>query len=242
MLPKGSNKVRVGKGGYGSTEQRAPGGTGYNSSLILNSGIEYTYCGGGGGGSWLSSVSEALKNDYSSGGGGGGGGGGGRTDNTPNSYGGLGYISRWMETNGNGSGHGGDGGDFPIEPGGGGGANGDGLTGNGSNGSDDETICNGEGGQGFVSNITGTYVGYGGGGGAGGRRQSSTSLLCVPGSAKNGGGTGGRGYSPSVGKDGTGGGGGGGHTVNMYNFQTGVWTRGGRGAKGGDGVVIIKYT
>jgi hypothetical protein len=237
MIPNGSHKVRVGKGGYGSTEQRAPGGTGYNSSLILKSGIEYTYCGGGGGGSWLSSVSEALENMYSIGGGGGGGGGGGAGVGTDGSDGGAGVLWNWLDTGISASGWGGNGGKVPIEPGGGGGA-----TTPGADGSDDETICNGDGGYGFVSNITGTHVGYGGGGGAGGRRQSSSSQLCTPGSAFNGGGVGGRGVNSTPGKDGTGGGGGGGHTVNIYSQITGAYIRGGRGAKGGDGVVIIKYS
>jgi hypothetical protein len=116
----------------------------------------------------------------------------------------------------------------------------------GIDGSNDETICNGgDGGEGVISNITGTLEGYGGGGGGGGSWNTSISTSlgsssCVHGLGVNGGGNGGRGYMSAPGKDGTGGGGG--NTVNRYNQTTRVYIRGGRGDKGGNGVVIIRYS
>ena len=216
-IPVGSHKIRVGRGGKGSNMNESSE-SGYNSSIILQSGIEFTYCGGGGGGTWDRSPTPALFNLLSSGGGGGGGGGG----NSVYSSGGIGNDK---------SGNGGNGGLAPIGTGGGGGS-----SYSGTNGSRDQRIGNGNGGGGLLSNITGESVGYGGGGG-GGARGNGQLDTCIPGSGVDGGGNGAyfRTYGPTAGKNGTGGGGGG-----------GGWSQesvnGGTGANGGHGVVIIRIS
>ena len=214
-IPVGSHKIRVGKGGLGSSENQSSE-PGYNSSIILQSGIEYTYCGGGGGGTWSRSPTPALYNLYSSGGGGGGGGGG----NSIYSSGGTGN---------NKSGNGGNGGLAPIGTGGGGG-----CSNPGTNGSSNEKNGNGNGGFGILSNITGENVGYGGGGG-GGARGNGQPDTCIPGSGFDGGGNGAyyKTYGAVAGKNGTGGGGGGGGWSSDSLNE-------GAGANGGHGVVIIR--
>ena len=87
----------------------------------------------------------------------------------------------------------------------------------------------GTGGVGKDSNITGTIVTYAGGG-AGGFFQSGTRGI----GGSGGGGSGGTGgVAPDIGTDGRGGGGGGG------GIQNGVY---GQGARGGSGVVIVRYS
>ena len=91
----------------------------------------------------------------------------------------------------------------------------------------------GSGSGGFISNITGTSLGYCGGGGAGGH---STGIPLMPGgSGSNGGGNGGAGGSGSnqtgeAGAGGNRGGGGGGSGVYNYNQVS-----------GGTGTLIIAY-
>jgi len=222
-IPIGSHIIRVGRGGRGGrgSNMNESSESGYNSSIILQSGIEYTYCGGGGGGSWSRSPTPALFNSYSSGGGGGAGGAGGGSGGTGNNK------------SGNG-GNGGNSGLVPIETGGVGTGGGGGSSNIGGNGSTDQEYGNGDGGYGLLSNITGEDVGYGGGGG-GGARGNGQLETCNPGSGIDGGGKGAyfRTFGPIAGKDGTGGGGGGGggDSVNA-----------GAGANGGHGVVIIRIS
>jgi hypothetical protein len=191
-IPVGTHKIRVGKGGLGSTSISSAGGTGYNSELILQSGATYTYCGGGGGGGWLLSAIAGIKNAYSSGGGGGGAGGGASTRLNPT-------VTNGGSGNGF-SGNGGNGGQTPPTKGGGGGA-----VGHGDNGG--ATGNGGIGGTGVTSNITGSNVGYGGGGGGGRSYDRTFSANGV-----DGGGNGGQTLSnyAVAGINGTGGGGGGG--------------------------------
>jgi hypothetical protein len=239
-IPIGTHKIRVGRGGSGSTNENITGGSGFNSELILQSGTIYRYCGGGGGGSSKSHGTPGLSYALTMSSGGGGGAGGNRIAHTDYHNGGS----------GNGfSGNGGRGGQWYYMTKNvnvtGGTAGGGGATGNGGNGSrnyyaTDPDICNGNGGTGVISNITGTNVGYGGGGGGGGGTG------CVAGSGVDGGGGGGSGITPnwvngayhfgyrvSSGINGTGGGGGGGGKSN--NIDKGV------GGNGGHGVIIIKY-
>ena len=228
ILPIGTHKIRVGRGGYGGASPGNIGQRGYNSELILQSGITYTYCGGGGGGTWDSIATPGLSNGYSSGGGGGGACGGATWDSSGSGGSACG-DTRWDSSaspgvyyaggSGNGfSGNGGNGGNESTGKGGGGGANGNG--GNGVNGN------GGNGGVGVTSNITGTNVGYGGGGGGG------SFVNTLPGLAADGSGIGGTGGTDinvlaEAGINGTGGGGGGGYDA---------------GANGGNGVIIIRYT
>ena len=206
ILPIGTHKIRVGRGGSGGLTPGSPGQTGYNSQLILQSGTIYTYCGGGGGGTWDRSSTSGISNAYSSGGGGGGacGGDGGVCSNVGSRNGGS----------GNGfSGNGGNGGTQSTGKGGGGGAVGHGGNGVGGNG--------GNGGGGVISNITDTNIGYGGGGGGGAYPSKNY------GSGVDGGGTGG--FSSEViataGINGGGGGGGlnaganGGHGVIIIRYN-----------------------
>ena len=224
-IPIGSHKIRVGKGGLGSSRSNNSGGQGNNSSLILQSGIEYTYCGGGGGGSFYATATAGRNNSYSSGGGGGGSGGGFEDINTR--IGGSG-------NNFSGNGGTGAGGLNVGGLGGGGGAVGHGYSSTSS--------VNGNGGEGITYNITGSNIGYGGGGGAGGSSGGSGAVTTKNGgSGIHGGGSGANYYyyhgrnsrynqprtTAGIGIDGTGGGGGGGYD-NV-------------GAKGGNGVIIIKY-
>jgi hypothetical protein len=211
-LPIGNHKIRVGKGGQGGVIAGTIGQKGYNSELILQSGITYTYCGGGGGGTWDTASTPGSSNGYSSGGGGGGACGARGGDS-----------ACYAGGSGNGfSGNGGAGGSESTGKGGGGGAA-PGTVGNGGNGANGN---GGNGGKGVTSNITGTDVGYGGGG------SGSAYPNKTPGIAFDGGGTGGRGRpidgfeAASAGINGTGGGGGGGFSA---------------GANGGNGVIIIRY-
>ena len=194
ILPIGTHKIRVGRGGYGGASPGNIGQRGFNSELILQSGITYTYCGGGGGATWDSSATPGLSNSYSSGGGGGGACGGNGSSS------GVCYAGG----SGNGfSGNGGNGGNESTGKGGGGGAKN--IGGNGGNGVNGN---GGNGGVGVISNITGTNVGYGGGGGGGSYPNTQAGL------GVDGGGIGGRErfVLAEAGINGTGGGGGGGYT------------------------------
>lgn len=168
---------------------------------------------------------------------GGGAGGGGAASNGGSGGGGGSAI---QEDSGGGTGYGHNGGanDW-LQGGGGGGA--------GEAGSDviymraGDPEAGSEGGDGFFSNISGTNKAYGGGGGGVRYRNSTYANLSAgaPGGV-GGGGTGGTGNSyasstgiaPTAGAPNTGGGGGG-------CYLTCDAT--GRGARGGSGVVIIRY-
>ena len=190
-IPVGTHKIRVGRGGSGGVSPGSTGERGYNSELILESGITYTYCGGGGGcGGWNDSATAGLSNGYSSGGGGGGG-------------------SNSHKAGGSGNGFSGNGGNVVgayIGKAGGGGA-----TGNGGDGNDNS---NGNGGRGVTSDITGSNVGYGGGGGGAATSNNNNYGLGVDGggisiingiagiNGTGGGGCGGRGDKGGKGGDG----------------------------------------
>jgi hypothetical protein len=193
-IPVGTHKIRVGRGGSGGVSPGSTGERGYNSELILESGITYTYCGGGGGGGGngvtLDSATAGLSNGYSSGGGGGGG-------------------SNSHKAGGSGNGFSGNGGNVVgayIGKAGGGGA-----TGNGGDGNDNS---NGNGGRGVTSDITGSNVGYGGGGGGAATSNNNNYGLGVDGggisiingiagiNGTGGGGCGGRGDKGGKGGDG----------------------------------------
>lgn len=126
--------------------------------------------------------------------------------------------------------------------GGGGGAGGPGQSSSGKFNTTNGAAYAGAGGAGLVSSITGEAVAYAGGGGGGGVCNSDAAhLYALGGSGTDGGGDGAgwiaeegvyRSVHATPGADGRGaGGGGGGHAV------TGCYD----GAKGGDGVVILRY-
>lgn len=102
----------------------------------------------------------------------------------------------------------------------------------------------GVGGIGRVCDITGDEIAYGGGGGGGGANNAdATHLYAVGGDGKDGGGNGGgwkaeggvySGAVATAGADGLGGGGGGG----CHGLTTKCAFD---GARGGNGVVIIRY-
>ena len=241
-IPIGSHEIRVGRGGdHGNNDYSfLRGSNGNSSGLYLEPGTQYItqYISNGGGGGGAGDIGSNVGSDvgkpgylhspnlYTIGGGGGGTqGGSGLVNNIFNGYDSCGnevYIKQLSGSGGNILNNVGS-------------AGGGGATGNGGNSYLDSNnlIINGDGGTGVISNITGLDVGYGGGGGGG----ASSSPLSQPGAGVHGGGTGGgnsRGSSSSVaGKDGTGGGGGGGG--HPYD------TNRGRGAKGGDGIVIIRH-
>ena len=212
--------LTVGAGGLGDTSRGQPcvGANGTDTSIVLASGTLTSIGGGGGGGQ---DGGGACSTDGIAGASGGGGGVG---LSWPK-QGGAGSYS----TDGDANTFGNPGGNASTVSyyagGGGGGANnvGGNGTGNGSG------AVGGAGGNGKSSNISGVDVMYAGGG-AGGFFQSGTRGL---GGAGGGGNGGTNATSPEIGTDGLGGGGGGG------GIQNGVY---GQGARGGNGVVIIRYT
>jgi hypothetical protein len=241
-IPVGEHKIRVGRGGIGNPDGiYYIGEQGYNSSLILQDGTTYTYCGGGAGGTWEGDMwdgsdavaSAGRTNSYSSGGGGGGGEG---SSDTSQHLGGSGGL--WSGKGGNGT--------EMRGQGGGGGAVGD--------GGDGGDIKSGDGGLGMTIFFPESTVSssYGGGGGGGGILSFST--LRIPGEGIDGGGNGGIGGIRGVwgigeigdglpekilagnGINGTGGGGGGGSKSGEAGI---IYAKGGNG---GHGVVIIKFS
>jgi hypothetical protein len=248
-IPAGEHKIRVGRGGIGKPYgQYSIGEQGYNSSLILEDGTTYTYCGGGAGGTWQGDMwdgsdavaSAGRTNSYSSGGGGGGGEG---SSDISQHLGGSGGL--WSGKGGNGTERRGQGG-------------GGGAVGDGEDGGD---IKSGDGGLGMTiffpeSTISSSYGGGGGGGGIISSQPSpegSYSMLRFPGNGIDGGGNGaiggirgpwgigeiGDGLPEKIlagnGINGTGGGGGGGSSNNEESI---IYEKGGNG---GHGVVIIKF-
>ena len=241
-IPVGEHKIRVGRGGIGNPDGiYYIGEQGYNSSLILQDGTTYTYCGGGAGGTWEGDMwdgsdavaSAGRTNSYSSGGGGGGGEG---SSDTSQHLGGSGGL--WSGKGGNGT--------EMRGQGGGGGAVGD--------GGDGGDIKSGDGGLGMTIFFPESTVSssYGGGGGGGGILSFST--LRIPGEGIDGGGNGGIGGIRGVwgigeigdglpekilagnGINGTGGGGGGGSKSGEAGI---IYAKGGNG---GHGIVIIKFS
>jgi hypothetical protein len=218
LLNAGNYKIKVGKGGIGggSSLVYEAGSSGYYSSIYLNDKLNIIAGGGGGGNSYgepadlLDSYTYNINNTiyYSQG---GGGGGGATEENSDNRH--LGVVSSYSGNGGYGSGSSGGGG------GGGSEGNGGTLTG----------LIAGVGGNGFIIDITGEVLGYGGGGGGG--TWNHTTGGTNGGDGVHGGGDGGRenGRYPTGGVNGTGGGGGGGGGGSQKD-----------GANGGSGVVIIK--
>ena len=218
LLNAGNYKIKVGEGGIGggSSLVYEAGSSGYYSSIYLNDKLNIIAGGGGGGNSYgepadlLNSYTYNINNTiyYSQG---GGGGGGATEENSDNRH--LGVASSYSGNGGYGSGSSGGGG------GGGSEGNGGTLTG----------LIAGVGGNGFIIDITGEMLGYGGGGGGG--TWNHTTGGTNGGDGVHGGGDGGRenGRYATTGVNGIGGGGGGGGGGSQKD-----------GANGGSGVVIIK--
>jgi hypothetical protein len=213
--------IVAGTGGAGDTSQGVPcvGYNGTSSSIGLASGTLTAIGGGGGGGQ---DGGGACSTDGVAGASGGGGGVGLSWPKV----GGAGTYA----TDGDATTFGNAGGNTPTSGGyyaGGGGGGAGGAGGNGS--SNGSGSIGGAGGAGKSSDITGSTVTYAGGG-AGGFFQSGTRGL---GGAGGGGDGGTNGTGPTAGTDGLGGGGGGGGVQNCCY---------GKGGKGGDGVVIVRYS
>jgi hypothetical protein len=229
-LSKQSYTITVGNGGTGMTTQEANGGVGNSGGN--SSAFNQTATGGGGGGGYNGS---AYVNAASGGSGGGGasasnGGSGTTGQGTAGRNGNSGGISSnlpsgWSSDNG-------------YNAGGGGGAGTQGTTGTPVSATGNPaTAAPSNGGDGILSDLSGTPTYYGGGGGGHQYRNSYTNAS----GGLGGGGRGGAGgYSagqivhttPTNGQPNTGGGGGGG------GFYSG---EGGTSGAGGSGIVIIRY-
>jgi len=215
-ISSGSYSMVVGSGGTGSQSEGGIGSNGGNTTCF-----GYTALGGGGAASH-----ETTQRSNS------GGSGGGNHDRNNDSGAAPGIQN---STYGYGFGNnGGTGQDLTsgdrYETGAGGG--GAGAVGQNSNRNNtDNTPGNGGAGRDY-SSIYGTGFGdsgwFAGGGGGGGGQAQFTSVFGTGGQGGGGRGGGG-GTGPSAGTNGTGGGGGGGQG------QT-------TGARGGDGIILIKYT
>ena len=212
--------IQVGTGGNGDTSRGVPcvGDNGTPSSLVILSASLSAIGGGGGGGQ---DGGGACATDGIAGASGGGGGVGIQWPRV----GGVGSYATDSDATTFGNSGGVASPSSYYAGGGGGGAGGVGGAGS-ANGSG---AIGGTGGSGKDSNITGAIVTYAGGG-AGGFFQSGTRGI----GGTGGGGSGGTGgVAPDIGTDGRGGGGGGG------GVQNGVY---GQGARGGSGVVIVRYS
>ena len=241
----GSATVTVGAGaaprtptGTGSNSNTQPGGNrGGNSIFAIAGGTTTTAYGGSGGKGW------AQDGQGSSPYGSTGGGSGARTGAMTGYTAGQGY-SGGSGLNGNSS--------QGAAGGGGGGAGGAGSAGSRTS----NNATGGKGGDGIASDITGETLYYGAGGGGGASYGASSWAMATGGAGgKSGDGTGnwGRGANryvtpgtttsgvgkPVAGQDGFGGGGGGG-TYTYNNPAAGNLE--GMGAKGGSGIVVIRYT
>jgi hypothetical protein len=204
LVPNSTASVVVGYGGIG-----AEGNDLYNASNGQNSTFANLQAiGGGAGGSSINTDTAAIRNGKV-----GGSGGGGAGESLSNRSGGAGTAGQGF-SGGNGT-NGGRGG-------GGGGA---GEAGN--------TDLAGEGGDGRVSDNSGSSVTYAGGGGGGNGNTSSTSYA-------GGDGGGGRGGSSNVtalrGTAGLGGGGGGGGSLATAASSVAF-----SGADGGSGIIVIRW-
>ncbi len=199
--------VTVGAGGAAGTgvhPNSRPGGNGGNSSLEVVGGSSIALAIGGGGGGAGQGAADHPGRD-----GGSGGGGAGEFGSTV--PGGLGTPGQ-----GNNGGTG-----FGSGTGGGGGGGGAGAA-----GSPGANLNGGNGGDGLVSDITGSPVFYAGGGGGAGDKSGN-----VQGQGGQGGG-GNAGRPATAGSPSTGGGGGGGSYNGVNNAD---------GAAGGSGIVIVRY-
>ena len=214
--------INVGTGGVASASESAYGSNGGDSSIV-GTGVSVTATGGGAGGNY------ATKTTGVAGGSGGGGGGAGKSYTA----GGAGVDGR-----GNSGGNSGFNNSNYVAGGGGGAGR------VGGSGANDAPPSGGSGGQGFLTDISGTPTWYAGGGGGGGMQGGTASNLSSPGGGGDGGG--GRGgmavpngtvnpsFGPAAvaGQNGLGGGGGGGSDVSGFY----------EGANGGNGIVIVRYT
>ncbi len=215
--------VTVGAGGVASESATAYGTSGGASSIALGQTVLVETVGGGAGG-------NADNASYRPGAAGGSGGGGGGIAGT---VGGAGTAGQ-----GNAGGQGNANNNNSVAGGGGGAGRA------GGSGSGDSPPSAGSGGQGYRCAITGSDVWYAGGGGGGGVQVGSATNLGSPGGGGDGGGGRGGMAVPSgtvnpafdehavAGTDGLGGGGGGGSDV------SGSY----KGANGGNGIVIVRYT
>jgi hypothetical protein len=219
----GAGWANGGGGGGGLLTGSLSVSTGYTSSIVVGD--------GGAGGAGASAELDGVNGDNSVALGFtavGGGGGGGSIPNDVAPSGGSGGGGNYFGTAG-GSGTPAQGNDGGVNlPGNG--NNGGGGGGAGTAGSDSTSGQGGNGGNGLANSITGTAVIYAGGGGGG------TNFNFAGGSGGTGGG--GRGGANPAAVAGTdklgGGGGGGGATTN--SSASGL-----DGAKGGSGIVIIRY-
>ena len=216
--------VNVGTGGVAAASAASYGVNGGVSSIYLGA-VEIIAATGGGAGGNGATVTAGVA--------GGSGGGGGGIASTTHAAGGAGVSGQ-----GNGGGVSGNYNSNYVAGGGGGAGRAGGAAAN------DSPPSGGSGGQGFLTDISGTPTWYAGGGGGGGKQAGSTTNLGSPGGGGDGGG--GRGgmdvpsgtVNPSfdpkavAGTDGRGGGGGGGSDVSGF-YQ---------GANGGNGIVIVRYT
>ena len=228
-LKAGSYVVTVGQGGMNGVSGSDLAANGGLSSVVSSDGlVSFEALGGGAGGSGNSAANYSWQCGASGACGGGGGINGVNSANGDSFPGGTGLYGR------NGGSSYVYGGHFAAWGGGGGGAGGPGED---AAWVDDDAKKSyaGKGGDGLYCDFSGENVCYGGGGGGGnGGRGLDLGL--------GGGGGGGRGgyggeddgrrREPAAGTDGRGGGGGGGYAYGSTGFP---------GAKGGSGVVIIRY-
>lgn len=231
-IPVGKHTIKVGKGGSGGMYSQNTtltfGKAGYDSSLILNTGKEYTYCGGGGGGSAVAFAEPARFNNYSSGGGGG--------------------AANIEDVDISGNHKSGNGSKFLVggtTAGGGGGSSND-TDGNSIYIMYDSNNIISNGGNGTKSSITNGTVNYGSGGGGGclsNKNIPGSGVLINIGNTSMESGFGGKGLENIPAQNGTdgignGGGGGGHNSNNIYDDSIISYNR--KGGDGGSGVVIIK--
>ena len=214
QLNAGSYIVTVGGGGGGSFDSQNPITTANKGS---DSSFNSIVCKGGGAG-W-NHVHPAASDEYFHGGSGGGGAG------ITNYTGGSGASG---EGYGGGSGSG-----MSTSFYGGGGGGGAGEIGK-------TAIEWRHGGDGILSDITGTNIYYAGGGGGAGHRSAQNQTLGTGG--KGGGGNAGDTSTSGDGTDGLGGGGGASKGADD-RYVSGVYTNRNVfvGGSGGDGIVIIRY-
>ena len=210
-VPSGNYTVNVGSGGTAGVNGASPAGWGGNGANSSITGA-INYIALGGGAGAGGSASGVITGIGNNGGSGGGG-----SYRNIGSVAAAGGTSTQFSTYGYGTGGSGNGYGSPWQYGGGGG---------GASGTTNGTSATGN--NGLANSITGVSVTYAGGGGAG------TDLSTIPQGGAGGGGAGATGSGtivpPVAGTDGLGGGGGG---------ARGGGT--GAAAKGGSGIVIIRY-
>jgi hypothetical protein len=210
-VPSGNYTVNVGSGGTAGVNGASPAGWGGNGANSSIAGA-INYIALGGGGGAGGSASGTITGIGNNGGSGGGG-----SYRNIGSVAAAGGTSTQFSTYGYGTGGSGNGYGSPWQQGGGGG---------GASGTTNGT--SGTGNNGLANSITGSSITYAGGGGGG----NDFATIYQGGSGGGGAGSNGSGTNipPVAGTDGLGGGGGG---------ARGGGT--GNAAKGGSGIVIIRY-